>query len=187
MKYKVTKHYIKTKENLIAAFSDFNDAKIFIAKKITQDEVNRTKVLYRIYDDNELAQEFSKDTHEFNEPEDAETYSNAHFAFQVKRQALNSLERIPIACFNDKKDANLFVTGKCSTEDESDPGAIFLIFNAQVLCETINKTILENHSLKDSEASGKATGATLSPLSTRPVPPGGPGNYWVEKSEDDEK
>jgi hypothetical protein len=185
MKYKVTKHYLKTKEGLIAAFSDLNDARVFIAKKITHDEMNRTKTIYRIYDDNELVQEFNNEVQAFSDPEDAETYSNAQFIFNVRVQLQNSLERITIAYFNDKEDADLFVTGKCSG-DKSDSRDTFLIFKEHVLIATLNKNIIDNKVLKDVASSGNGTGATLSPLSKRPTPPGGPGDYWVEKKEDDE-
>lgn len=186
MKYKVTKHYLKTKDVLIAAFSALNDAEIFIAQKLTHDEINRTKTLYRIYDDNELVAEFNNETQLFTEPEDAETYSNAQFSFNVTIQVTNSLERITIAYFNDEADANLFVIDKCSREDKSDSGDTFLIFKDQVLFATLNRYLIDNKALKSSGIAGNSTGVTLSPLSRRPIPPGGPSDYWVEKNDDDE-
>ncbi len=185
MKYKVTKHYLKTKEALIAAFSDLKDAGIFIAQKITHDEINRTKALYRIYDDNELVQEFNNETQAFTDPEDAETYSNVQFPFNVKIQATNSLERITAAYFNDEGDANLFVTGKCSRDDKSDSRDTFMIFKDQVLIATLNRNIMDNKTLKDLGSSGNGAGATLSPLSRRPTPPGGPSDYWVGENDDE--
>ena len=184
MKYNVTKHYLKTKEGLIAAFSDLNDAQIFVAIKQTHDEINRNKVLYRIYDENELVQEFKNEIQSLTDPEDAETYSNAQFSFTVKIQSAKSLERIIVACFNDKEDANLFVSNKCSREDTADSGQTFLIFKDQILFATLNRNIMDKKALTDLDISGKGTGATLSPLSRRPTPSGGPGDYWVDNNDD---
>jgi hypothetical protein len=186
MNYKVTKHYLRTKEILIAAFSYLNDAELFLAKKLNQDEKAETKVLYRIYNDFELEKEFNNGVQSFSEPEDAETYNKAKFVFDVTIQATSSLERITVAYFNNEEDAHLFVVEKCSREDKSDFGDTYLIFKDQILFATLNRTIIDNKALKSQGSAGNSTGATLSPLSSRPTPPGGPGDYWVEKKDENE-
>lgn len=186
MIYNVTKLFLKTKEALIATFADLKDAEAFIATKLAQDEINHLNVLYRIYDENELIREFNKELQASIEPDDAETFSKAQFSYNVQVQSLPSLERIILACFNDKDDASLFITNKCSGEAKSDSGNTFFIFKEQVLLATLNRAIMDHKILKDSEPSGQSTGATLSPLSRRPTPPGGPGDNWVEKTEDNE-
>lgn len=186
MKYQVTKHYLKTKEALIASFFDLNDAKIFIAEKLKCDDINRTNILYRLYDDNELIQEFNHENLSLIDAEDAETFSNHQLPYQVKIQAINALDRISVAYFNDEDDANLFVAAKCYRDDKSHACDTFLIFKNQILSTTLNKNILDNQALKDRLSSGNGHGATLSPLSTRPTPAGGPPDYWIDKNDDHE-
>jgi hypothetical protein len=186
MNYKVTKLNIKSKELLIADFSYLNDAKIFINQKISQDEINKHSSLYRIYDDLELVNEFNNGVQTYGEPEDSETYNNARFSFMVKVQSVDSLDTSTVACFNDKADADLFVSGKYSNNDKVADLTSFMIYKDHLLIATLTKNILDNKALKDLVSSGTGQGATLSPLSTRPTPPGGPGDYWKERSEQEE-
>ena len=130
--------------------------------------------------------EFNNGSQAFAEPEDPESYSNAKYFFNVKMQDLNSLKRTTLAYFNDKEDANLFVRGKCSNVNKTENLDTFMIFKDQVLIATLTKNILDNQTLRDLSSSEITKGATLSPLSTRPTPPGGPADYWKESKEFDE-
>jgi hypothetical protein len=186
MNYKVTKLYLKSKELLIADFSYLNDAKIFIKQKISQDEINKHSSLYRIYDDLELVNEFNNGVQAYGDPEDSETYNNAKFLFMVKMQSVNSQESSTVAGFNDKADADLFVIGQYSHNDKAGDLNRFMIYKDHLLIATLTKNILDNKALKDLVSSGTGQGATLSPLSTRPTPPGGPGDYWKEQSDKEE-
>lgn len=184
MKYKVTKLYLKSKETLIAAFVDFNDARIFINLKLSSDERNTIKALYRIYDDLELVNEFNNEVQAYAEPEDPEAYSNAKFSFNVKKQDENSLDRTIVGYFKDKEDAKLLIVGKYLNTDKAGALDTYMIFKDRVLIATLNKYILDNKALQDQISSGTGKGATLSPLSTRPTPLGGPGDYWKEQEDD---
>jgi hypothetical protein len=184
MKYKVTQSYLKTKEKLIAAFCQYNDAIIFITKKASQDEVDKKKSLYRIYDDFNLVQQFAQQVPIITDSEDAESYSNAQFSFRVERQPIRSVERTTIACFNDVDEANLFVSCKCSIDEENSD--TYLIYKGKLLIATLNRNTLEHQIIRDKAREEGRKGATLSPLSKRPTPPGGPEDYWVENENDDE-
>jgi hypothetical protein len=112
---------------------------------------------------------------------------NAKYFFNVRVQDLNSLERTTLAYFNDKEDANLFVRGKYSNINKTEGLDTFMIFKDQVLIATLTKNVLDNQSLRDIFSSETFKGATLSPLSTRPTPPGGPADYWKESREFDDE
>lgn len=188
MKYNVTKHHLKTKEKLIAAFTNLKDARILIEKKITNDEINNIKTSYRIYDDLELVQEFNNAPHAFAEPEDPEAYSYAQFSFGVQVQPMNSIERTTVAYFNYTEDAHLFITGKFSTNDEKGALDTYLIFKGNILIATINKNTIENKAIRDLASTRTGKGSTSGSLSQspvpRPTPAGGPSNYWAENDEE---
>lgn len=184
MKYKVTKLYLKSREELIAAFLNFNDATLFIAAQLSQDEVSRIKTLYRIYDESELLYESNKENQVFHDSEDAETFGDTQFSFDVKIQSNNSLERMSLAYFNEEENAIAFITEKCSKSDNKNDVDNFLLFKNQVLISTLNKIMIANKALNDLISSEKSSSVTLSPLSTRPTPQGGPRDYWVEKNDE---
>lgn len=184
LKYNVTTLYSKSKEYLIASFRSLQDAMSFITQKMEQDEINKLASLYRIYNDSELLNEFNNEVKTLVDPEDPEAYSNAKFSFTVQAQNTNALERDTVAYFNDKDDARLFIINKFRADDKSVDLATFMIYKNQVLIATITKNLIDKEELKGLIASGESTGPSLSPLPTRPTPPGGPGDCWKEPKED---
>lgn len=190
MNYKITKHYARGEEQLIAEFNELNEAKLFIIKKSSTDELERKKVIYRLYDEQELLHELNQENISITRAKYAEGNSDfnnaAPFIFQVMIQNMGSLERKTIAQFNDKNDANLFIVCKFEDDHTTLDNDLFLIFKGKILIDTVNKTIIANRKKESSGSSGNEKGATykLSPLSTRPTPGGGPADYWV-KNEDE--
>ena len=55
MNYKVTTQYARGEEELIAEFCASQDATIFLTKKISTDQQQTKKKIYRLYGDSELS------------------------------------------------------------------------------------------------------------------------------------
>ena len=189
MNYKITEQYSRGEEKLIAEFAELPDAKFFMTKKSSIDDEDRKQIIYRIYDDYDLL-------HELNNANVSTGYSKyaegngdlnntAPFIFQVRTGSVDSVERIEIAQFFVKTDASLFITSKFELDNTVHDNAVFFIHKGQILIDTINKTIIEKRKSGGVDGNESGSRATLSPLSTRPTPGGGPADYWVEKNEDD--
>lgn len=190
MHYKVTEHYARGEEKLIAEFNELNEARLFMTKKSAVDEEARKKIIYRIYNDQELLHELNKEnisTTYANYAEGNGDFNNAApFIFQVMAKTMTSLEKKIIAQFNDKNDATLFILGKIKADKTIHDNDLFFIFKDKILIDTVNKTIAANREKESSRSSGNEKSRTLSPLPTRPTPGGGPADYWVEKRDDDD-
>jgi len=190
MNYKITKHYARGEEQLIAGFNELNDARFFMKKRSSIDDLERKKVIYRLYDDQELLHELNIENISITHAKYAEGTSDfniaAPFIFLVMIQNIGSLERKTIAQFNDKNDANLYIVCKFEDEHTAPDNDLFLIFKGKILIDTVNKSIIANRKKESSTSSGQDKGSTykLSPLATRPTPGGGPADYWV-KNEDE--
>ncbi|MDP3269630.1 hypothetical protein [Legionella rowbothamii] len=192
MNFKITEHYARGEEKLIAEFNELNDAKFFMTKKSSINDVERKKVIYRLYDDHELLHELNNENISITHAKYAEgngDFNNAApFIFQVMIKTLDSLERKTIAQFNDKNDAILFVACKFENDNTMHDNDLLLIFKDKISIDTVNKTIIANRKNESSGSSGNEKGSTykLSPLSTRPTPGGGPADYWVKNEDEDE-
>lgn len=188
MKYTITEQYARSEEKPIAEFNELHEARLFITKKSVINDDERKKVIYRLYDDAELFYELNQDnisiTHA-NYAEGNNDFSNtAPFIFQVMISTLNSIERKTIAQFNNKTDAYLFIVSKFEQDNTVIDTDLFLLVKDDMLIDTVNKTIIATRK-KGSSAGERDATYSLSPLSTRPTPCGGPPDYWV-KNEDDE-
>lgn len=185
MNYKITKQYLKSEEQLIAAFYELNDARIFTAKKSVIDETEGNKLIYRIYDDFELVHVSNESNLFISQSEDPETYSNPQFLLKVMIKPADTLERKTIAYFNNKEDANLFIVGKSATETARSID-LFFIFKGDLLIETLNKNIIDHRAQRAEGSGGNEKGSKFrpTPLTSRPTPPGGPSDCWVEDDED---
>ena len=192
MSYKITEQYARGEENPIAEFSEINDAKLFITKKSAVDDEQDKQIIYRLYDDSELLQEVNKKRISIAYAKyaegDCDIQNSVRFSFNVKVQPPHSLERKNIAALNDKNDAELFIIGKCESDETIDDTSLFLVLKENLLMDTLSKHILANRKKETGGSSGNETGSTFrpTPLSSRPTPPGGPSDYWVD-NEDDEK
>lgn len=192
MNYKITKHYARGEETLIAEFNELHDARFFMTKKSSIEYEDRKKVIYRLYDDQELLYELNKESISIAHADYAEGNgdfdNSAPFIFQVLIKTMDSLERKTIAQFNDKNDANLFIVCKFGDVNTVHDNDLFLLFKEKILIDTVNKTIIANRKKESSGSGGNEKGSAykLSPLSTRPTPGGGPADYWVKNEDDDE-
>ena len=193
MNYKVTEHYARGEEKLIAEFNVLYQARIFMTKKVSIDDEEEKQIIYRVYGDNELL-------HVLNQANISTAYAKyaegngdfnnaARFIFNVKINTADSLESEIIAQFYNKNDANLFVV--CLFDDKNivHDNDLFLIYEGKYLIDTANKITIDARKKASSTSGGnnQDSAYTLSPLSMRPTPRGGPADYWVEKKDDDEK
>ena len=109
----------------------------------------------------------------------------APFIYTVMMKSMNDLHRRPIASFDDKNDAYLFVESKCENDNTINDNDLFFIFNDQQLIDTANRVIISHRKKKADGSNGTEKGAEFqpTPLQTRPTPPGGPRDCWVEKDD----
>lgn len=190
MKYNLTEQYARGEEKPIASFNELNDATNFMAKKSSIDEGEGKKVIYRLYDDNDLLQQFNRDNIIIANA--AYAYGNRDFdtmpsfACKVMFQLVDTTARKSIANFNDKNDAKLFVISKCGVDHTISDNDLFFIYQSNSLIDTLNKIIISNQNKKSEGSSSKEKGASFcpSPLPTRPIPPGCPADCWVENEDD---
>ena len=190
MKYNMTQQYARSEEKPIAGFNELNDATNFMTKKSSSDEDEGKKVIYRLYDDSALLNQLNPDNiitvNAGYEDGNRDFDTMSPLSCKVKFQLVNTTERKSIANFNDKDDARLFVISKCASDHTISDSDLFFIYQDNTLIDTLNKITI-GHRNKISEGSrGQGKGATFrpSPLSTRPIPPGGPTDCWVENEDD---
>ena len=192
MNYTITAQYARGEEKPCAGFNKLDQASAFMTKKSSVDNEEGKKVIYRVYDDNELLHVLNQGNISTSHAKYAEgnvdINNTAPFIFNVRINTMNSSVREIIAQFNDKNDADLFVVCKFEDKNNAHENDLFLIFKGQVLIDTVNKTIITKRKKESSGSGGNGKGSTysLSPLSMRPTPGGGPADYWVEKRDDDE-
>lgn len=192
MKYTVTKQFSRSNEILIAQFIEWSDAKIFLSKTAAEDDREGKKRIYRVYDDSGLLHEYNKEhisvTYARYAEGDYDFSNNIVLLFQVLIKRNGIEERNIIANFNDKSDAMLFIMGKCDSDNLLDENDLLFLYKARILIATFSKNIIANQKKMGVNAGGQGTEATFrpTPLSTKLLPPGGPGDCWVEK-EDEQK
>jgi len=187
MQYKITGQYARGEEQWIASFEDESDARIFINSKLSADEDARKKIMYRLYDDSGLLQAVNREnispTHARYADADAEF--TGEFAFSVRINLPNPAEKQVIADFADRADAMQFISGKCAVDPAVRDKELFFLFKNQVLLTTASKEILAQKKLvSGGSASGKGATFRPTPLPTRPTPPGGPADSWVENDDE---
>ena len=110
----------------------------------------------------------------------------AMFLFHVRMQSQGSLERKNIAYFNDYDDATFFIVEKCETDSNVTERDLFCLYKERILIKTLNKVIIANHKIESDGSEAQQSTATFhpTPMPTRPTPPGGPSDCWIEKDED---
>ena len=189
MNYKVTAQFPRGEEKLVAAFNAFQDATFFLTQKISVDELQAKKKMYRLYDDTVLLREFNplniSVAYAQYADGDSDFINQPRFLFNLTIQTTASKRR-NIANFNDIDDANLFISEKCAIDMAVNDSDLFCIFKDDVLMKSLNKIILANQKIESSGSSANQSMATFNPTPTptRPTPPGGPSDCWIEKEDD---
>lgn len=190
MNYIITYQYARGEETCMAGFGASHDAATFLNKKMTIDQLQHKKKIYRLYSETDLLREFNPEkisvTHAKYADGDGCPTDGAMFLFQVSLQTQGSLERKYIACFNDSDDATLFITEKCETDSNVTESDLFCLFKGRILIKSLNKVMIANQKIKSDGSKAQQSTATFhpTPMPTRPTPPGGPSDCWIEKDED---
>ncbi len=189
MRYKITEQFARSEEKVIAEFSELNDSRIFIAKKLTTAELEKQKIIFRLYDDSDLLHELNRENISVAYAKYAEGNGDLNLTqlpFHVMVNAENTLEKREIANFNDKNHANLFIMSKCESDKTLGDNALFFLFKEQNLIDTLNKTIGIHRKKETTRFTGNEKGAKFhpTPMPRRPTPPGGPSDCWIEEDSD---
>jgi hypothetical protein len=188
MRYKITEHYARGEEKVIAEFSELKNAHFFIAKKIAYAEEEEQKIIYRLYDDSELLQQFNKENISVAHAKYADGSGDLNLVqlpFNVMIKGEDSLEKKSIANFNLKNNAYLFIDSQFASDHIND-NDLFFIYQEQNLIDTLNKIISTHRNQDVIRTQNREKKATFhpTPLPTRPTLPGGPKDCWIEKDED---
>ncbi|WP_115707795.1 hypothetical protein [Legionella sainthelensi] len=191
MRYKISEQFARGEEKAIAEFKEFNDAKIFIDQKQENTQIEKQKIIFRLYDDCDLLHEFN----EYNSTVAYAKYADGNgdfniikFPYHVMIKAQHATDKKCIANFIHKINANLFVISKCNRDALLNENDLFFIFKEQNLIDTLNKIICIHRKTKSDRTDDNEKGAKFhpSPLPKRPIPPGGPSDCWIEENNGDE-
>lgn len=191
MKYKLTEQHARGEEKLIAEFEELNDTKIFMTKKLYQDDEEEKELLYRLYDDSELIHEFNKKNISVAYAQYAEGNYDLNnivrFFFNVLIKVMNSSERKPIANFNNENDAYSFIISKCDVDETVSDNDLFLILKDKILFDSLSRVIMTHRkkTFTGSNEGNKGPVFQPTPMPMRPVPPGFPSDHWIEEHGED--
>lgn len=189
MQYKITEQFARGEEKAISEFSDLYDSRIFLAQKIADAELEKQKIIFRLYDDSELIHESNREHISISYAKYAEGNGDLALAplpIHLMIQSNQSSQKINVANFYIRNDAYLFVAQKCELDDRIKDNTLFFIYQEKNLIDTLSRTVIINRKKETARFSRNENKAIFhpTPLSTRPKPPGGPSYCWIE--EDDE-
>lgn len=186
MKFKISRHYIRDVEILFAEFNDLDHAKQFIEIKIAMDEIINVKIIYRIFDDNQLY-------YEFNKWKDAplsgrlsfddEGYKFNDFLNQYKiTQQSNNQNEIHIAEFDNINDAQIFIEHLLMSDSVNRIDHCYRIYNKDVFLDEFNQDTF-NKSQQQSKVNTKKLVFRPTPLPLAPRL--GPPKYLFDEDDDE--
>lgn len=189
MQYKITEQFARGEEKAIAEFYDLYDSRIFLAQKIADADLEKQKIIFRVYDDSELVHESNRAHISISYAKYAEGNGDlalAQLPIHLMIQSTPSTQKINIANFHIRNDAYLFATQKCELDDRIKDNTLFFIYQEKNLIDTVSKTVIINRKKEAARYTRNENKAVFhpTPLSIRPKPPGGPSYCWIE--EDDE-
>lgn len=191
MRYKITEQFARGEEKVIADFSELNDTHIFLAKKSANADLEKQKIIFRLYDNSDLLHEINRETISVAHANYAEGNGDLYLVqlpFHVMFKGQDVLEKREIANFNDKNDANLFIISKCESDESIQDNDLFFLFKEQNLIDTLTRIINTHRGKEAMRTTKNEKGAKFhpTPMSRRPTPPGGPSDCWVEEEVDDD-
>lgn len=186
MKYKTTKQYARDAENILAEFSDHDDAVSFIEVKILADDEKSLKLIYRMFDNQKLLKEFNKEkiSSSINAAQYAGGDRDLPDSFGTFKVSKDNSAANAIASFIDLSDAELFVEDKLT---HTSAITTYFIFNNNELLTEMNQRIKKQAgSGEGAQGKGQAASFRPTPLNTTPRPPGTP-PAWTKDEEEDKK
>jgi len=187
MKFKISRQFIRDAEILFAEFNDLDHANKFIEIKVTKDEAINVKIIYRIFDDNQLCYEFNKwkEAHLTGRlPFDDEGYKLDHFINKYKITQQSNQNEILIAEFDNINDSQIFIEHLLKTDSINRVDHCYRIYHKDVFLDEFNQDTF-NKSQQQSKANTKKLSFRPTPLPTAPRL--GPPKYFVDEEEDDDE
>src|SRR4029078_11532364 len=114
MKYKITKQFARDAENLLAEFVESDDASFFIKRKLLSDEEKSLNVIYRMFENQKLLNEFNKEKIKtrINNPQYAAGDRYLSDLLGPIKVCKDNPNEPALAVFTDLNDAELFVEDK---------------------------------------------------------------------------
>ncbi|KTD40498.1 hypothetical protein [Legionella parisiensis] len=191
MRYKITEQFARGEEKVIAEFNEFKDTHIFIAKKAANADLEKQKIIFRLYDDSDLLHQINRENISVSYAKYAEGNGDLNliqFPFHAMIKTQNALKKRAIANFNDKNDANLFIISKCESDESVQDNDLFFLFKERTLIDTLSR-IINTHREKEATRSirnGQGAKFHPTPMPRRPIPPGVPSDCWIEKDDDNQ-
>ena len=192
MQYKMTKQYARDMETPLAEFGNLSDAELFINTKSALDKSKYLKLIYRLYENDNLLREYNKET--MNAPFARAQYAQSdldlprNFAgpFSILNQNnVNNADAI-IAKFCNIDDAKIFIEVQITTNNASEKisGAYFIFKDAQLI-EKIDRNSIDSQqssSSQETQEQQKKSAFRPTPLTTslRLGP-----SKWTANEEDD--
>src|SRR5579872_3172140 len=142
MKFKISRQFIRDAEILFAEFNILDHANKFIEIKVTRDESINVKIIYRIFDDNQLFYEFNKwkEAHLSGRiPFDDEGYKLDHFINNYKITQQSDQNEILIAEFDNINDAQIFIEFLLKADSINQVDHCYRIYHKDVFLDEFNQ------------------------------------------------
>src|SRR5690349_4910461 len=111
MKYQITRQYARDLENPFAEFTEQNDAKFFLERKLLSDNEKSQLLIYRLYENHKLISEINKEKIQtrINNAQYAEGDRDLPYSLGPFKVCKEAVTASAIAAFSELSDAELFV------------------------------------------------------------------------------
>ncbi|HHF7372969.1 hypothetical protein [Legionella bozemanae] len=190
MRYKITEQFARGEEKVIAEFSELNDTRIFLAQKSANADLEKQKIIFRLYDDSDLLHEINRENISVAYAKYAEGNGDINliqFPYHTMIKTQKALEKRRIANFNDKNDANLFIISKCESDESIQDNDLFFLFKEHTLIDTLSRIINAHREKEATRIARNEKGAKFhpTPMPRRPIPPGLLNDCWIEEDDND--
>lgn len=188
MKYKISKQFARDVENPVAEFSDYDDACFFIERKIMSDNEKGLILIYRLFEEYKVLQEFNKE--KINGRINAAQYAEGDRDFPRSIEPIKVCKDDPNAPaharFIDLKDAELFIEDKLT---QTTAITTYYIFDNDILTAELNQRIKKQAAPAGEGSQGKGNVSSFkpTPFNTAPRPQGSPPAWFKDENDDNEK
>jgi hypothetical protein len=196
MQYKTTRQYARDEEKPLAEFCDLNDARIFIERKLFSDEMQKLRLIYRIFNGTKLLNEFNREKFDSTiyKPQyasgDRDLPDSFLNSFKIIKEIAGTTEK-SFAEFSNLNDAKLFIEAKLVADTKLDDNLKYIIFDNNIFLEEWDQGAIGEIKKQTQDIQGKARAVSFrpTPLNTSPRPPGSPPPWVIDLDDekDDEK
>ena len=138
MRYQVTEQYRRGEERFIAEFSSYMDWEVFKAFRVREDETQRRRILYRLYENSELIEivnetQLCTASAQYAEGGRLIEISPSLIYRLILRAQDTAQEQ---ACFDYYSDVKLFLAHRCVYDQYLGEHDVFCVFKHDTLVET---------------------------------------------------